>query len=96
MTVRGPATLVCKDVVELVTEYLGDALSPSDRARIEQHFLVCPPCTLHLSQVRSTIARLAELRAKPEAGTGGEAGEAVLNLFRQWKKKNGGARHEDA
>jgi anti-sigma factor RsiW len=85
MTVRGPATLVCKEVVELVTEYLGGAMSPADRARIEQHLLVCPPCTLHLAQVRSTVVHLAELRARSNA----EAGEAMIGLFRAWKAKNG-------
>ncbi|HEX3770862.1 MAG TPA: zf-HC2 domain-containing protein [Polyangiaceae bacterium] len=86
MTVRGPATLVCKEVVELVTEYLDQAMSPEERARIEQHLLVCPPCTLHVAQVRATIARLAELRAKPDA----EAGKAMVDLFRQWKKRGAG------
>jgi anti-sigma factor RsiW len=89
-TVRGAARLECKEVVELVTELLGDFMAPEDRARLEQHLLVCPPCTLHVAQVRSTIAHLAALRgeSKPAA-----VGPALVDLFRQWKKR---ARDDDA
>jgi hypothetical protein len=86
MTVRGPATLVCKEVVEMVSDYLGDAtLSPADRARLEQHLLVCPPCTLHVAQVKSTIGHLAVLGQGPPS----EVGPAIIDLFRQWKQKQG-------
>lgn len=50
-----PLTLQCKEVVELVTELFGNALAPEVRARLEQHLLVCPPCTAHIRQVKSTI-----------------------------------------
>ena len=84
MTVRDPARLECKEVVELVTEFLDNALSPEERARLEQHLLVCPPCTLHVAQVRSTILHLAELRGDR---TPGQVGPALVDLFRQWKKR---------
>jgi anti-sigma factor RsiW len=56
-----PTTLACKDVVELTTELLGGGLDPIERAHVEQHLLVCPPCTIHLRQVRATIALAGEL-----------------------------------
>lgn len=71
--------LTCKEVVELVTELLGDALAPEDRVRLEQHLLVCPPCTLHVGQVRSTIALVGDLRDPP-----GPPGGAALDVFRRW------------
>lgn len=75
------AQLTCKEVVELVTELLGDALRPEDRARLEQHLLVCPPCTLHVRQVGATIALTGALRepAVPPA--------SVIELFRSRKAK---------
>jgi anti-sigma factor RsiW len=82
VTVRDPALLECKEVVELVTEFLGGALAPDERARLEQHLLVCPPCTLHVGQVRSTIEHLAGLRTDPAP-----VAPALVDLFRQWKKK---------
>ena len=81
MTVPDPTTLVCRDVVELVSEFLSGSMTPADRARIEQHLLVCPPCTLHLAHVRSLIARLAELR---DGGASAQAGPALIDAFRQW------------
>ena len=62
MTVAHPSALVCRDVVELITELLSGALPPQDRARLEQHLLVCPPCTIHLGQVRATIDLTREIR----------------------------------
>jgi hypothetical protein len=52
----------CKEIVELVTEYLSHALSAEDRVRFEQHLLICSPCAAHLDQVRSTIELASRLR----------------------------------
>jgi len=84
VTVRDPARLECREVVELVTDFLGDAMAPDDRARLEQHLLVCPGCTLHVGQVRSTIEYVAELR---EDGAPTEVGATLVDLFQQWTQK---------
>ncbi|MFT3697809.1 MAG: zf-HC2 domain-containing protein [Kofleriaceae bacterium] len=57
-----PLHLQCKDVVEHVTDLLGDALSSEDVVRLEQHLLVCPPCTSYVAQVRETIALAGEIK----------------------------------
>jgi len=80
--VLNPATLTCAEVVELVTEYLGNAMSAEDRVRIEQHLLVCPPCTIHVGQVRTTIELMARLRDAPSASVA----PALVDVFRRWKK----------
>ena len=87
MTVRDPFALECREVVELLTEFLEGALAPEDRARLEQHLLVCPPCTQYLGQLRSTISQLGDLRAVPGPVA---VAPAVLDAFRQWKRKGGG------
>jgi anti-sigma factor RsiW len=89
VTVRDPASLECKEVVELVTEFLGAAMAPEERARLEQHLLVCPPCTLHVAQVRATIEHLAELRTAQPRGAA-HVHPALVDLFRQWKQKRAG------
>ena len=48
-----PAT--CAGVVELVTEYLEDALDPDVRARFEAHLDDCEECEVYLEQMRATI-----------------------------------------
>jgi anti-sigma factor RsiW len=82
--VRDPVQLTCKEVVELVTELLGDDLPPEGRARLEQHLLVCPPCTLHVRQVTSTIALTAGLRAQAVPAPD------IIELFRARKPRDPG------
>jgi hypothetical protein len=78
--VRHPSMLTCKEVVELVTELLSDAMPAADRVHLEQHLLVCPPCMLHVQQVKATIELTSELRAPAPA-----AAPAILALFRRWR-----------
>ena len=52
---RNEESLTCQELVELVTEYLDDALPPRDRERFEEHLLTCPGCQAHLTQMRETI-----------------------------------------
>jgi anti-sigma factor RsiW len=87
VTLRDPALLECREVVEVVSDFLSGALTPEDRARLEQHLLVCPPCTLHVAQVRATLEHLAELRTEHMPA---EVGPALVDLFRRWAKKRAG------
>jgi anti-sigma factor RsiW len=53
--------MTCQELVELVTEYLEDALSDLDRARFEEHIALCPMCQVHLEQLRRTIRELGKI-----------------------------------
>jgi anti-sigma factor RsiW len=77
------ADLTCKELVELVTEYLEFGLSPRDRARFEEHVMTCPPCQAHLDQMRRTIQVLGRL---PEESLSDEAERELLEAFRSWKR----------
>jgi anti-sigma factor RsiW len=75
--------LVCRELVELVTEYLEDALTGADRAAFERHVDECEDCSIHLDQMRQTIRMLGELapeRLSPSAGA------ALLAEFRSWAR----------
>jgi anti-sigma factor RsiW len=74
--------LVCQQVVELVTDYLEDALSPADRKRFDKHLAGCPHCTEYLAQMRETI-RLAG-RVTPDDLTA-EARTELTDVFRRWR-----------
>ena len=78
--------LVCKEVVELVTEYLGGTLSPVDRARFDQHLSTCPPCTAYLAQVRTTLEMAAELGSSG-APPDDQVVEQLGDMFRRWHGK---------
>ena len=86
MTGSNQIELLCRELVELVTEYLGDSLPRHDRARFEQHLLTCPPCTAYLAQVRTTLELAAELRS-PDAPPTDEIAQQLGELFRRWHGK---------
>jgi anti-sigma factor RsiW len=74
--------LSCRELVELVTDYLEDALPAEDRARFDVHIGGCDGCIAYLEQMRTTIelaGRLEPEHVSPEA----EA--ALLGAFRDWK-----------
>jgi MFS family permease len=58
--------LACKQLVELVADYLDDALSPEMRARFDEHLAGCDGCTTYLSQTRRVMAELQDLSAVPD------------------------------
>jgi hypothetical protein len=86
MKARNIIELVCVEVVELVTEYLGRAMAPDERARLEQHLLVCPPCTAYLEQVKATLSLARGLGQGAPEGSG-DADASLLNLYRRWNRK---------
>jgi anti-sigma factor RsiW len=76
--------LTCKELVEIVTDYLEDRLPPDARARFERHLTTCEGCTNYLDQMRRTIdltGRLTEESIEPNAR------QDLLRNFRDWKKK---------
>jgi hypothetical protein len=48
--------LTCREIVEVVNDYLGEAMAPADRASFEQHLHACPWCLTYLRQIRQTVA----------------------------------------
>jgi hypothetical protein len=74
--------LTCRELVELVTEYLEGTLAPDDRDRFEQHVILCDGCAFYLNQMRTTIAVTGSLT---EESITPEAQESLLRVFRDWK-----------
>lgn len=75
---RTPA-LACQEVVELVTAYLEDALTPRRRTQVQSHLDACEHCALYLEQIRATIAELGVL---PLDGLSDDAYETLADAFR--------------
>jgi predicted anti-sigma-YlaC factor YlaD len=75
--------LNCREVVELVTDYLEQALVPEMQAQFEEHIAECPGCDTYLAQVRQTIMmlrKLSELQMFPESK------QELLEIFQNWKQ----------
>jgi anti-sigma factor RsiW len=71
--------LVCREVVELVSDYLGHSLAPEEQVRFEKHLLTCAPCTAYLAQMRAVVALTGGLRAAGQPG-------AAVEVFRRWRR----------
>lgn len=74
--------LTCRELVELVTEYLDGTLAPADRDRFEQHLILCDGCAFYLDQMRTTIAVTGSLT---EESVTPEGQERLLRVFSDWK-----------
>jgi anti-sigma factor RsiW len=81
-----PEEMSCKELVEVVTEYLEDTMSPRDRERFEAHLRECPYCVNYLDQMRETIETVGELR---EESLDPRVREEMLATFRGWRDSGG-------
>ena len=77
------AHLSCQEFVELVTDYLEDALDDATRARFEHHMGLCPGCEVYLRQMEETAARLGTV---PVESLSLEAQSALLDAFRDFRR----------
>jgi anti-sigma factor RsiW len=80
---RRRRALVCRQAVELMSDYLEGALSDRDRDRLEAHLAQCEHCSAYLEQLRSTIEVLG--RAEPGALTP-DAQDELVRLYRRWRE----------
>jgi len=54
--------LSCLELVELVNDYLDEALPPLERIRFDEHLAVCEGCRNYLAQMQTTIGLTGRLR----------------------------------
>jgi anti-sigma factor RsiW len=73
--------LSCQEVVELVTDWLEDALPAAERARFELHVAGCEGCSIYVEQMRETLRALGEF---PEEQLSAPARDTLLAAFRSW------------
>ncbi len=76
--------MTCKELVDLITDYLEGALSAADRHRFEEHLDRCSYCRVYLEQMRQTIRVTGKLS---EESIPGEAKALLLRIFDDWKRR---------
>ena len=84
MSSRVPDQPTCREIVELITDYLEGRLPLEARTRLEQHLVFCDWCRVYLEQIRQTI-RVAG--AVTEESLSPEKRDELVRLFRDWKGK---------
>lgn len=72
----------CREMVELVTDYLEGALAGADRERFEAHVAICDGCQSYIEQMRLTLRALGRI---PEEAISAGAREELLRAFRDWR-----------
>jgi len=72
----------CKEIVELVTEYLEGSLPAHEVRRFEAHLESCEGCVTYLDQMRTSIALSGRLTAE---SLDQRARAALIETFRNWK-----------
>ena len=75
--------LSCRELVELVTLYLDDAMDPEDRGRFQWHLERCEGCAAYVEQIRLTaeLSGSVSLDQLPQ-----EAEEELLRSFADWHR----------
>jgi hypothetical protein len=73
----------CQEVVELVTDYLEQALPADEAALFEQHVNFCDGCEWYLDALRSTISAVGRIT---EEEVPADTRDKLLTAFREWKR----------
>jgi anti-sigma factor RsiW len=71
--------VACRELVELLTDYLEGALRPDEVAAIDAHLDDCDACRTYLDQLRATITALGSV---PVETVSDRTTDAVLAAFR--------------
>jgi anti-sigma factor RsiW len=77
---QDPAML-CQELVEVITDYLEDALPENDRIRFEQHLDGCPHCREYVAQFEKTIRAVGVVR---ESDLDPDIRAGLMEAFRGW------------
>jgi anti-sigma factor RsiW len=88
MTTALPEHLTCRELVEVVTDYLEGQLPLPERTQFEQHLLLCGGCSDYVGQLRAQIGAVGRLADKSIEEP---MREKLLDAFRTWKR-SGSAR----
>jgi anti-sigma factor RsiW len=74
--------VTCREVVELMTDYLDGALSAADRAKFDHHLRGCDGCRAYLTQLRTARMLMGRIATEPVPET---LKAELINAFRSWK-----------
>ena len=76
--------LTCKELVEVVSDYLEGSMPAERRLLFEEHLAFCDWCQTYLEQMRETIRLTGTLM---EDDLEPSARDALLGVFRDWKRR---------
>ena len=74
--------MTCREVTEIVSDYLEGALAPDVLVRLDAHLCDCDACKRYIEQVRITVSLAARTRMLEESPDR----DALLAAFRDFKR----------
>jgi hypothetical protein len=75
--------LTCRELVDLVTDYLEGALTEAERKRFDDHVRECTGCENYIDQMHETIALVGRVRVDDLSD---ETKLELLTAFRGWAR----------
>ena len=79
----GQSEMSCREVVDLINDYLEQAMPLRERARFERHLDDCPHCVTYLQQMQATVAATRRLS---EEDLDEAARDELVRAFREWNR----------
>jgi predicted anti-sigma-YlaC factor YlaD len=81
--------MTCRELVELVTDYLDGVLNSDAQQRFQDHLAMCDGCERYLDQFRVTIGALGEVPTSavpvlPNPDLPDDMRAKLLIAFRDW------------
>ena len=74
--------LSCREIVELVTDYLDGELDADTTTALQVHLELCPGCDRYVEQIRETVATLGEVNSDNLCA---ETQAGLLDAFRAFQ-----------
>lgn len=75
--------LTCRELTELVDDYIDGRLGLWERAKFQMHVGMCDACRQYLAQLRATREAVTRL---PEPEMPEAVRDEMLERFRSWKR----------
>lgn len=76
--------LTCKEITELITDYLEGRMGLADRMRFQMHVGMCKHCRAYLKQMKVTVAALGEMPDDVEMPA--DVQDELRKRFADWHK----------
>lgn len=76
--------LTCREITELIDDFIDGRLSYWETAKFQMHVGMCKNCREYLAQLKATRQALGSL---PEPEMPAEVKDELLARFRDWKTK---------
>lgn len=74
--------MTCRQVVELMTDYLEGNLAARDRDRFEEHIAGCDGCRAYLAQLQTTREMVGRIANEPMPVS---VERELIEAFRNWR-----------